>query len=141
MMARMKVDRSTLMNMWIRLLQACTPLPTRSPSLPSLPTVPKMRLFMATGCGCAKQCSKQFSQEYMTSVRGACEELTHGELDMAILGQLMASQTLAPQSPLLQDITRLSSRGRTLPLCIKASQCVLAFSDVPFSPRNWNEEA
>lgn len=47
--------------------------------------------FMASGCGCIKQCSKQFSVEYMTSVRESCAKLTNTELDMAILGQLMAS--------------------------------------------------
>lgn len=47
--------------------------------------------FMSMGCGCVKRCSTQFSLEYVRSVRRQCAELEHAELDMAILGQLMAS--------------------------------------------------
>ena len=47
--------------------------------------------FMSMGCGCVKRCSKPFSLEYVRSVRRQCTELEHAELDMAILGQLMAS--------------------------------------------------
>ena len=51
--------------------------------------------FMTSGCGCAKAkgqpCLRQFSPEYVKSVRESCAELTRGELDMVILGQLMAS--------------------------------------------------
>ena len=47
--------------------------------------------FMSTGCGCVKRCSKQFSLEYVRSVRRQCTEQERAELDMAILGQLMAS--------------------------------------------------
>ena len=47
--------------------------------------------FMSVGCGCVKRCWRQFSLEYVTSVRSGCTELTRGELDMAILGQVMAS--------------------------------------------------
>ena len=54
-----------------------------------------MSEFMTSGCGCAKakgqQCLRQFSPEYVKSVRESCAELTWGELDMVILGQLMAS--------------------------------------------------
>ena len=42
--------------------------------------------FMSMGCGCVKRCSKQFSLEYIRSVRRECAELEHAELDMAILG-------------------------------------------------------
>ena len=51
--------------------------------------------FMTSGCGCKKargtQCYQQFSQEYVTFMRQSCAELTHFELDMAILGQIAAS--------------------------------------------------
>jgi hypothetical protein len=51
--------------------------------------------FMAAGCGCrkalGKPCSNQFSIEYVASFRESCVQLSHSELDMAILGQLSAS--------------------------------------------------
>ena len=47
--------------------------------------------FMSFGCGCSKRCSSQFSTEHVISVRASCAELSNSELDMAILGQLMAS--------------------------------------------------
>lgn len=51
--------------------------------------------FMAAGCGCrkalGKPCSYQFSTEYVASFRESCVQLSHSELDMAILGQLSAS--------------------------------------------------
>ena len=50
--------------------------------------------FMSSGCGCSKadgkQCYQQFSAEYIKSVRASCAELTRCELDMVILGQLIA---------------------------------------------------
>lgn len=43
-----------------------------------------------------KACSRQFSMEYVTSVRASCLELSHGELDMAIMGQLVAGMNTSP---------------------------------------------
>ena len=46
--------------------------------------------FMTSGCGCTKAkgkpCCEHFSQEFVTSMRQSCAELTHTELDMTILG-------------------------------------------------------
>ena len=46
---------------------------------------------MSSGCGCSRRCSSEFSTEHVTTVRASCAELSNSELDMAILGQLMAS--------------------------------------------------
>lgn len=50
--------------------------------------------FWTSGCGCnkvsGKPCRSQFSLEYLTFVRESCLELSHSELDMAIMGQLVA---------------------------------------------------
>ena len=53
-----------------------------------------MSNFISRGCGYVKRCSLQFSLEYVTSVRRRCAELSRGELDMAILGQVMASTNI-----------------------------------------------
>ena len=46
------------------------------------------------GCGCKnwnnKPCSFQFSSDYITEVRSSCASLARKELDMVILGQIMA---------------------------------------------------
>ena len=47
--------------------------------------------FVATGCSCAKRCSSQFSKEYIQSMRAQCFDLSRNELDMVLLGQLIAS--------------------------------------------------
>ena len=51
---------------------------------------------MEATCGCKKglgsqPCSSQFSGDHLMSVRASCSELTHSELDMAVMGQLMAA--------------------------------------------------
>ena len=50
--------------------------------------------FIRSGCGCTKDkgkpCSQLFSPEYVKSVRASCAELTREELDMVIVGQLVA---------------------------------------------------
>ena len=65
------------------------------PDLDSLSMEEKHKVynFMSQGCGCSTHhgpCSKLFSFEYYYDFRSQCTELTHGELDMAILGQLSA---------------------------------------------------
>ena len=46
--------------------------------------------FMAKGYGCHSQCLSMLSEEHVTDVRSHCASLTHDELDLVILGQLMA---------------------------------------------------
>ena len=51
--------------------------------------------FMQSTCGCKKglgssPCSPLFSVDHLLSVRGSCSELTCSELDMVVMGQLMA---------------------------------------------------
>lgn len=47
--------------------------------------------FSTLGCGCHRKCSSQFSPQHIQDMRAQCFELTHTELDMVILGQLVAS--------------------------------------------------
>ena len=47
--------------------------------------------FASAGCGCSKKCSSQFSLKYIRDMRAECYDLTHTELDMVLLGQLVAS--------------------------------------------------
>ena len=55
--------------------------------------------FMTSGCGCTKAkgkpCCEHFSQEYVTSMRQSCAELTHTELDMTIMGQIAACSNMS----------------------------------------------
>ena len=56
--------------------------------------------FVSAGCGCTKvngkQCSEQFSLEYIKSLRASCAELSRSELDLVILGQLLACTNQSP---------------------------------------------
>ena len=57
-------------------------------------------VFVSAGCGCTKvnrkQCSEQFSLEYIKSLRASCAELSRSELDPVILGQLLACTNQSP---------------------------------------------
>ena len=51
--------------------------------------------FTSVGCGCKKgpnrsSCSLQFDRDYIASVRDSCLELSHNELDMLLMGQIIA---------------------------------------------------
>ena len=51
--------------------------------------------FMDTGCNCTmwkgKSCSLQFSKAEIDNVRSSCWALSHTDLDMVVLGQIMAT--------------------------------------------------
>ena len=47
--------------------------------------------FASVGCGCSRKCSAQFSLNYIRDLQKQCYNLIRGELDMVILGQLLAS--------------------------------------------------
>ena len=51
--------------------------------------------FMRRGCSCTKwdgkPCSQQFTTEYVKSLRLSFKELTRNELDLVLMGQLMAT--------------------------------------------------
>ena len=89
--------------------------------------------FMASECGCSKvngkPCSKQFSLEYVASVRATCAELSHSELDMAVMGQLMAGMNTSPTVSVVawhkederdKVYTALSHQGK--PVCLRMFQ-------------------
>lgn len=46
--------------------------------------------FLTRGCRCASRCYKLFDREYYSSTRDEANELTRDELDMVLLGQIMA---------------------------------------------------
>ncbi len=54
----------------------------------------KVEQFMTTGCSCTKwkgnSCSFQFTSEHVKDMRLSCMELTHSELDLIIMGQVLA---------------------------------------------------
>ena len=57
--------------------------------------------FVTATCGCNKgsqsrACSLKFTADYILSVRASCAELAHHELDMAIMGQLLACMNSQP---------------------------------------------
>ena len=47
--------------------------------------------FVRAGCGCRWNCSSKFDAEHFTEMRDQCYELTHDELDLFLMGQIMAS--------------------------------------------------
>lgn len=47
--------------------------------------------FASAGYGCSKKCSHQFSLAYIRNMRAQCNDLAHNELDMVLLGQLVAA--------------------------------------------------
>ncbi len=50
----------------------------------------KVDLFMTTGCSCNNSCYTHFSRQYVKEMRLSCMGLTSVELDLIIIGQLIA---------------------------------------------------
>ena len=50
----------------------------------------KIQTYLTEGCGCVKNCSSFYDESYVTKIRSDCAELTNGELDMVVMGQLLA---------------------------------------------------
>lgn len=77
-------------------------------------------------CGCSKvnkqPCSRQSSPGYVASMRESCAELCHGELDMAIMGQVMAGMNTS--SSVSTTIRRVIVRKFTPPSITRESLCV-----------------
>ena len=49
----------------------------------------KIQTYLTEGCGCVKNCSSFYDESYVTKIRSDCAELTNGELDMVVMGQLL----------------------------------------------------
>ena len=70
--------------------------------------------FMRTGCRClkwnGKQCSLQFTSEYVESIRADCQELSHDELDLPDVPRPMSTAgTPEPTSHQSELSTKLLS--------------------------------
>ena len=81
--------------------------------------------FMTAGCGCRRNCTSHFSKDHVLEVRAQCHELTRENLDMALLGQLMASLNISDsvvteschaETPRHRSRANYSHQGR--PVCI-----------------------
>lgn len=57
--------------------------------------------FLAGGCGCnragGQPCSSLFTKEHYEEIRLSCQDLSRNELDMVLLGQIMAGIGGSPQ--------------------------------------------
>ena len=51
----------------------------------------KIDHFYSTTCGCLKACIKQFTHEHVKLTRANAAQLSRSDLDMALLGQVVAS--------------------------------------------------
>ena len=64
------------------------------PDCMSLEEECQVTTFLVDGCRCklagGLSCSGQFSEDYLLTTRGQCCELSHTELDMALMGQFHA---------------------------------------------------
>ena len=45
--------------------------------------------FLEQGCGCTARCSSYFDESHYAKMRSDCLELTHDELDLVIMGELL----------------------------------------------------
>ena len=72
--------------------------------------------FMATTCGCHGRqaygpCSAWFTSTYVLSVRASCSELSHSELDLAVMGQLLAGMATTSTARTTHHSTQLRQRS------------------------------
>ena len=80
----------------------CTLPPTTIPTLDTSPATTSIQgndlaKFLAKGCGCKKACGRPcytlFPKEHYQEIRWQCAELTRNELDMVLMGQIMATMS------------------------------------------------
>lgn len=73
--------------------------------------------FMSHGCSCkrwgGKACSLQFTEEYVTEIRMSLKELTTSELDLVIMGQLIAFTKTGNTTSNNKHIPQERKRGHT----------------------------
>jgi hypothetical protein len=77
----------------------CLPHSNTSSTIPHTPSrgssrkTPEEKLadFLSNGCGCKAKCSGLFDAEYYQAKRDHCLSLTKQELDLVVLGQIMAN--------------------------------------------------
>ena len=81
--------------------------------------------FKATGCSCVKRCSSHFSLDYIQSMRTQCLKLSRNELDMVLLGQLIAS-TNTSDNIALESHHRNKERQRAYTTYYHAGKVVCA---------------
>ena len=87
--------------------------PTETPSARTLKEIPAneashqqtaeaLDTFLAVGCGCnragGQPCSTLFDKAHYEQIRLSCEDLSRSELDLVLLGQIMAGVTDTPQT-------------------------------------------
>ena len=65
--------------------------------------VEKVEEFCRGGCGCSTNCASAFTQKHYLATRGNAQQLERKELDMAVMGQVMAF-TFCSQVP--QNISK-----------------------------------
>ena len=64
----------------------------------------KIETYLREGCGCAKQCSSQFDESFLVKMRSDCAELTHQELDLLVMGQLLAVVNLSQETSAMRHL-------------------------------------
>ena len=84
--------------------------------------------FASVGCGCSKKCSSQFSLSYIRDMRAQCYDLSHNELDLVLLGQLVAS-TNTSEKVVVESGHLGKERRRTGRITMLERLCVERLSD------------
>ena len=46
--------------------------------------------YFMEGCGCLRRCSSHIDESFLSKMRSNCAELTHDQLDLLVMGQLLA---------------------------------------------------
>ena len=46
--------------------------------------------YLREGCGCSRECSSRFDESFLLKMRSDCAQLTHEQLDLLVMGQLLA---------------------------------------------------
>ena len=46
--------------------------------------------YLMEGCGCLRRCSSHIDESFLSKMRSNCAKLTHNQLDLLVMGQLLA---------------------------------------------------
>ena len=73
----------------------------------------KIEIYLRDGCGCVKNCSSHFDEVYLMKIRSDCAELTHDQLNLVVMGQLLSCVTESSET----GVTRHIPHHRVRPSC------------------------
>ena len=103
-----------------------------------------VKQFLEKGCGCKRKCSSYFSQQQYEKMRNECTELTHSELDLVLMGEIMAfssTKEVHTTSTFFHLARKVPNKNMNIcKACILFKKPLGLQTNISFSPQDWEEK-